>query len=140
MAEVDWWTVLAELDRRRAQVLSSGDPAGITSYAVPGSTAHRSDEAMLADLAARAVRPEGLSSRVLAIEDVTVSDVGVRIQMVDLRSAYRLLDVNSGEVTQRVEPAGATRWLLTVLPSSPALADGVEGDPGWRVQSVWLSD
>ena len=129
----DWWDVLAVLDARRSQVLMAGDKRGMVGYTMPGSPAWLGDEAMLADLEARGVRPVGLASRILAIEAVSEVDVGVELQVVDLRSGYDLVAETTGESVGRVEPAGAARWTITLAPVEPV--DAV-GDPGWWVVSV----
>lgn len=151
----DWWHVFERLDRRRVDVLAEGDSRRLGEYAVPGSSAHHADAQLLADLAARGVHPEGLSSRILAIEDVTAEGSRVRARIVDLRSGYRLVDVASGKVVERVARAGARRWevILEALAdpddvrSSPGAADADRvGTPDdqpvlpWRVVSVQLSD
>ena len=113
----------------------SGTEQGMADYAQPGSPAWLADEAMLADLAARGVRPAGLASRILAIEAVSEVAVGVELQVVDLRSGYDLLEESTGDLVGRVEPAGATRWTITLAPREPATDMGEalsmqEGDPG----------
>jgi hypothetical protein len=142
----DWWEVLAVLDARRAGVLVSGDESGLSGYAAPGSPAWLTDEAMLADLESKGVRPAGLESRILAIEVVSEVDVGVALQVVDLRSGYDLVEESTGESMGYVEPAGATRWTITLAPLELADDGGAglpeaspapgEPDPGWRVVSV----
>ena len=144
--EPDWWEVLAVLDARRAEVLVSGDESGLSGYAAPGSPAWLTDEAMLANLESQGVRPAGLESRILAIEVVSEVDVGVALQVVDLRSGYDLVEESTGESVGYVEPAGATRWTITLAPLDlaqdvgPGLPEASptpgEPDPGWRVVSV----
>ena len=129
----------------------TGDESGLSGYAAPGSPAWLTDEAMLADLESRGVRPAGLESRILAIEVISEVDVGVALQVVDLRSGYDLIEESTGKSAGYVEPAGATRWTITLAPLELApleLADDVgaglpepspppgEPDPGWRVVSV----
>ncbi len=162
---VDWWSVVAELDARRSEALETADPAGLAGYAQPGSAAWRADEALIADLAARGLRPLGLRAAVMAIERAEVAGSEVRLQVVDQRSAYDLIDVD-GSVHSRVEAAGPARWSIVLAPvqpregeapgaSDPAVAPGTDADaepdperagvepevavdPGWRVVSVEL--
>lgn len=162
--EPDWWDVLAELDRRRAVALAETDVALLRDYAQPRSPAWESDEALILDLSARGLRPEGLTARVLAIEGVDLDGARATVQAVDKRSGYTLVD-EEGEVVQVVEPSLASRWLITLekAGSDGAALDGAgadkqpstEGagrdptdrgtgseaaapasDPGWRVVEV----
>ena len=127
----DWWAVLAELDRRRAQALTALDPDLLAAYAHPGSAAWSADATVVADLRERGLHPEGLTSRVLAVERSERQGEQVRVQVVDQRSAYALVD-DRGSVVQSVPEAGLTRWTVT-LAQEPA-------DPlGWRVVDVTAS-
>lgn len=148
----DWWAVLAELDRRRVHALSAANTALLSSFAQPGSPAWEEDATLLADLSARGVHPQGLSSRVLAVERVDRDGPVSRLQVVDQRTGYSM--VNSlGEVVQRVEAAGPRRWAVTLsrmapvgtgpapgagmVPESSAPPSPSSGpDPGWRVTRV----
>ncbi len=125
----DWWAVMAELDERRSEVLASGDPGGLGRYAQPGSPAWRADQALLDELAAQDLRPAGLTSEVMAIERAELTGSEVRLQIVDARSAYELVDTE-GTVVSQVDPAGPARWsvVLASVDSGP--------EPGWRVVSV----
>jgi len=124
----DWWEVLAELDRRRAQALTALDTDRIEDYAQPGSAAWQSDTALVADLRARGLRPQGLTSRVLAVERAESSGSQAQVQVVDQRSAYTLVDAQ-GSVVESVPEAALTRWSVT-------LAEDPGGPPGWRVVDV----
>jgi phospholipase C len=86
---------------------------------------------VVADLRERGLHPEGLTSRVLAVERSEWQGEQVRVQVVDQRSAYALVD-DRGSVVQSVPEAGLTRWTVT-LAQEPA-------DPlGWRVVDVTAS-
>jgi hypothetical protein len=124
----DWWAVLAELDRRRGRALSALDSDLIAHYALRGSAAWESDAALLADLRARGLRPQGLTSRVVAVERSEGSGDRVRVQVVDQRSAYTLVDAQ-GAVVESVPEAGLTRWWVTLTRDAGA-------DPQWRVADV----
>lgn len=147
--EPDWWSVLAELDRRRAMALAATDPAMLGDYAQLGSPAWESDEALVSDLSARGLQPEGLTTHVLAIERVDRDGAEVAIWAVDRRSGYTLLD-DEGEMVQAVEPGLPSRWAITLAQVAPDGAAGAGGDPadrgerpvahgsdpGWRVVRV----
>ena len=124
----DWWAVLAELDQRRGRALSALDSDLIKDYAQPGSAAWDSDAALLADLRARGLRPQGLNSRVVAVERSEGSGGRVQVQVVDQRSAYTLVDAR-GAVVESVPEAGLTRWWVTLIRHAG-------GDPEWRVADV----
>ncbi|MDH3957946.1 MAG: hypothetical protein OEU98_00565, partial [Actinomycetota bacterium] len=111
--EPDWWSVLAELDRRRALALAATDPALLGDYAQLGSPALESDEALVSDLAARGLRPEGLTTHVLAVERVDRAGPEVTIWAVDRRSGYALVD-DAGEVVHAVDPGLPSRWAITL--------------------------
>lgn len=128
----DWWAVLAELDERRTDALTSGDASAITAYAVAGSPAAAEDRRLLADLAQRGLRPRGLSSQVLAIESERDVSDGVRLQVVDRRSGYELVAAATGSTVHRVAAAPDTRWAITLARS----IDAGPQDPRWRVASV----
>jgi hypothetical protein len=124
----DWWEVLAELDRRRARALTALDPGLVAGYARPESAAWSADTELVADLRARGQRPQGLVSRVLAVERAELRGGQARVQIVDQRSAYSLVDAH-GEVVESVPAAGHTRWSVTLAPEPT--------DPaGWRVVDV----
>jgi hypothetical protein len=108
--------------------LSALDPDLVADYARPGSAAWSADIGLVADLQERGLRPQGLSSRVLAVERADLGGGAARVQVVDQRSAYALVDAH-GEVVERVPAAGLTRWSVTVAaqPSDPV---------GWRVVDV----
>lgn len=122
--EPDWWSVLAELDRRRAMALAATDPALLGEYAQLGSPAWESDEALVSDLSARGLQPEGLTTHVLAIERVDRDGAEVAIWAVDRRSGYTLLD-DAGEMVQAVEPGLPSRWAITLAQVAP---DGATPD------------
>ncbi len=135
--EPDWWSVLAELDRRRAVALAATDPALLGDYAQPGTPAWESDEALVADLSARGLHPDGLTTHVLAIERVDRDGPEVTIWAVDRRSGYALVD-DAGETVQAVDPGLASRWAITLArvaadgatPDEAAPDAAGPGDPG----------
>jgi hypothetical protein len=127
----DWWGVLAELDRRRVRALVAVDPALLPTYADPESSAWRQDSALIAELAASGLRPEGLESALVSIERVEADGDHARVQIVDRRGPYSLVDAG-GAVDQQVERAGLTRWVVTLRNVGPSPAP----DAGWRVAEV----
>ena len=82
----------------------------------------------MSDLQERGLRPQGLTSRVLAVERSERQGERARVQVVDQRSAYSLVDAQ-GSVVERVPQAGLTRWWVT-------LSRDVGDDPQWRVADV----
>ncbi len=124
----DWWQVLAELDRRRARALTALDPDLLADYAQSGSPAWSADAALVSDLRERGLRPQGLTSRVLAVERSERQGGRAKVQVVDQRSAYTLVDAQ-GSVVELVPQAGLTRWWVTLV-----LDAG--DDLGWRVADV----
>lgn len=127
----DWWAVLVELDRRRVRALAEVDPALLSRYADPESSAWRQDSALIADLAANGLRPYGLESALVAVERVQADGDHAQVQIVDRRGAYSLVDAG-GVVVQQVERAGLARWVVTLRRADPSPAP----DPGWRVVEV----
>lgn len=123
----DWWAVLAELDMRRSTALAAVDLDSLAEHALPGSPAWDADAALLADLQEQGLRPEGLTSRVLAVERVERQGVRAQVQIVDQRSAYTLVDA-LGEVVDRVEAAPRATWSVSLQQR--------EADRGWRIVEV----
>jgi hypothetical protein len=129
----DWWAILGDLDARRASILAERDLAGLGDIAVPGSPAWRADAAVIGDLLARDLRPEGLSTQVVAVEDVALGAGEARVVLVDDRAGYRLLDA-SGTVVQEVDSPGRRRWLVVL-----ARQGADTGAQGWRISRVEAS-
>lgn len=134
LGSVDWWSVLAELDRRRADALQHGDPSGLEGYAVPDSPAWRGDAALVASLSDAGAHPVGLGAAVLAIEDVIGCGSDACLVVVDQRSAYAIVDAQGGTV-ESVPAAAARRWRITLASMAPGEGIG-PADPGWRVRQV----
>ena len=128
--EPDWWTVMAELDRRRTLALGEVDAGLLSSYAVPGSPAWEADSSLLADLSGRGLRPQALTSTIVAIERVDRQGTEALARVVDRRSSYSLVD-SSGAVAQVVPASGPVRWEVTLR-----RGEARDGDPGWRVAGV----
>ena len=123
----NWWAVLAELDTRRSAALAALDLDSLAEHALPGSPAWDADAALLADLQEQGLRPDGLTSRVLAVERVERQGVRAQVQIVDQRSAYALVDAR-GEVVDRVEAAPRATWSVSLQQR--------EADRGWRIVEV----
>ena len=124
----DWWAVLAELDRRRVLALAALDSELLAEYAQPGSAMWSADAALVADLRGRGVRPKGLTSPVVAVERFESQGGQARVQMVDRRSAYALVD-DRGSVVESVPEAALSRWSVTLVRDA-------QGAAGWRVVEV----
>lgn len=101
------------LTERRAAVISAGDVAALTSVEVLGSRAHAADAAILADLAARGLRIDGLSVEVAGVELVSAADTQVRVAVTSVTSGYRQLRADG--TTETAVPAGGQRTVVLVL-------------------------
>lgn len=128
---VDWWAVLAVLDERRADALRQGDPAALGAYAVPGSPAWEVDADLLSRLGVAGLRPEGLRTQLIAIEQAGGCDGSACVVLVDRRGPYALVDAQ-GAAVEQVPAADSQRWRLTLDPV--AVVDA--SDPGWRLREV----
>lgn len=132
---VDWWGVLAELDRRRADALAARDPFAVAGYAREGSPAWQADIETIARLTDGGVAPVGMRTRVVAIEQAEASPEyleggAARLVLVDERSAYDLVDP-MGERVREVPGTDPRRWQVELAHvASPA------PDPGWRLTQV----
>ena len=134
---VDWWGVLAELDAQRSAALESLDLSVLDAYAVVDSPAWQADAALVTDLQQRELRPAGLSTQLIAIEEVSPIDAQgdssagtVELVIVDRREEYTLVDP-AGDTVQTVPAADSRRWRMVVQPGG----DPDDG-PGWLVRSV----
>lgn len=127
---VDWWTVIEELDARRGAALAATDVEALDGYLMAGSSAWQADAALITDLQERAVRPVGLRTQLVAIEDVAAAATAVEVVLVDQRSAYTLEDAK-GQAVQTIDASGSRRWRMTLERS-----DHSPPDPGWRVAAV----
>jgi hypothetical protein len=125
----DWMRILAELDARRGRALTEVDPALLPTYAQLGSTAWEQDAALLANLVRRGLRPQGLASRVLAVQTIDHAGPQAQLQVVDERAGYSMVDAR-GAVVQQVESAGPRRWTVTLVHLDPAATDPDPADPG----------
>ena len=133
--DVDWWSVLGELDVRRSAAIESLDLAALDAYALVDSPAWQADAALIADLQQRELRPAGLSTQVIAIEEATPIDAegsgvaaAVQLVIVDRREAYSLVDP-AGDTVQAVPPAESRRWRMVLQP-------GEDDGAGWLVRSA----
>ena len=120
-----------ELDRRRVRAFAEVDAALLPGYAEPESPAWRQDSALIGDLAASGLRPDGLESALVAVEEAEVDGDHAQVQIVDRRAAYSLVDAG-GVVVQQVERAGLVRWVITLSRVDPSS----DPDAGWRVAEV----
>ena len=129
--------MLAELDARRGTALAGPDLAGLASFAQEGSAAWQADVDVIEQLRERGLRPVGLATKLVAIEDVSEPEPqaegaqgAVAVTLVDKRSEYQLVD-GDGQTVQTVPASGRKRWRTTLVRvEEPA------PDPGWRVSSV----
>ena len=76
------------------------------------------------------MRPQALTSTIVAIERVDRQGTEALARVVDRRSSYSLVD-SSGAVAQVVPASGPVRWEVTLR-----RGEARDGDPGWRVVGV----
>ncbi len=127
--EPDWWALLAELDAARTAALVARDPGAVAGYAVPDSAAWRADTDLIAELRRLALAPQGLATRLVAVEEVRRESGGAAVvTLVDQRSAYGLLDPQGRTVAQ-VPASGSRRWQVDLV--GPAA-----GSDRWRIREV----
>ena len=127
--ERDWWALLAELDAARTAALVARDPGAVAGYAVPDSAAWRADTDLISELRRLALAPQGLATRLVAVEEVRHESGGAAtVTLVDQRSAYGLLDPQGRTVAQ-VPASGSRRWQVDLV--GPAA-----GSDRWRIREV----
>ena len=97
----------------RADVMSTGDAGALATVEVLGSPAHTADAAILADLAARGLRVEGLSVTVAGAELVTTEGAQARVAVTSATSGYRLLRADG--TTESTVAAGGQRTVVLQL-------------------------
>ncbi|HEX5332705.1 MAG TPA: protein kinase [Cellulomonas sp.] len=108
------------LTELRADVISAGDAGALASVEVLGSPAHTADAAILADLAARGLRIEGLSVAVTGVELVATAGTQAKVAVTSATSGYRLLRADG--TTESTVPAGRQRTVVLQLePASDGL-------------------
>lgn len=129
VASTDWWSVMAELDARRGDALSSADAASLADYTVADSPAWAADAALVDQLTERGLRPEGLRHTLIGIESVAAVSAGsAEVVLVDQRSSYALVDAE-GQPVQQVEAGPERRWRISVR-----AVEAQAPDPGWRIE------
>ena len=101
------------LTELRARLISAGDAVALTSVEVLGSPASTADAAILADLATRGLRIEGLSVEVDRAELVSAAGSAVTVAVTSASSGYRLLRADG--TTESTVPAGGQRTVVLVL-------------------------
>jgi len=109
----------------RAEAISAGDAAALTSVEPSGSRAHAADAAILADLAGRGLHVEGLAVEVTAVELVSAAEPRSEVAVTSTTSGYRLVRAD-GTIDSTV-PAGRQRTVVLVLERT---------DDGLRVTDV----
>ena len=101
------------LTELRARLISAGDEGELTSVEVLGSPARTADAAILADLATRGLRIEGLSVEVTGVELVSAAGSPVKVAVTSASTGYRLL--RGDGTTESTVPAGGQRTVVLVL-------------------------
>lgn len=127
-ADVDWAAVLVELDAARAAAFAAVDPLLLGDVDVDDSPALRRDAATLDALGAAGLHAEGLSTVVVAVRAVGGAGEQVRLQVVDERSAYHLVD-DKGRVVETRPAAGRAGWRVD-------LQRWPDAGVGWRIVDV----
>lgn len=112
-ASADPVAAARHLTELRAAVISAGDAAALTSVELLDSRAHAADAAILADLAARGLRIDGLSVEVAGVELVSAADTQVRVAVTSVTSGYRQLRADG--TVEAAMPAGGQRTVVLVL-------------------------
>jgi hypothetical protein len=124
----DWTAVLAALDDVRAAAFARADTAMLANVYLNGSTAARSDAAVIASLRHSALHADGFVLKVLQVtpqQPVSVSD-RVRLLVVDERPAFRWLDA-SGRLIGTQPARGPAQWSIELVRGGAA---------GWLVADV----
>jgi hypothetical protein len=112
-ASADPVVAARRLTELRAAVIAAGDAGALASVEVIGSRAYTADAAILADLAARGLRIDGLSVEVTSIELVSAADAQARVAVTSATSGYRQLRPDG--TTESTVPAGGPRTVVLVL-------------------------
>jgi hypothetical protein len=112
-ASADPVVAARRLTELRAAVISSGDVAALTSVEVLDSRANAADATILADLAARGLRIDGLSVEVTGVELVSAADAHVRVAVTSATSGYQQLRADG--TAETTVPAGGQRTVMLVL-------------------------
>ena len=112
-ASADPVVAARRLTELRAEVIAAGDAGALASVEVIGSRAYTADAAILADLAARGLRIDGLSVEVTGIELVSAADAQARVAVTSATSGYRQLRPDG--TTESTVPAGGPRTVVLVL-------------------------
>ena len=132
---VDWWSVLAELDRARASALAARAVSALDEYAASGSPAWDQDAGLIGDLEARGLAPVGLTTHLVGIERAPeeadrAPGAVVELVIVDERSDYSLVD-DAGAVVEEVPASGLRRWRVRLAGSASP-----DGGFRWLLQAV----
>ena len=123
---VDWAGLLTELDDRREEAFTQGDPAALTDVDAPGSAVLASDTAALKALSAAAVRASGFRQVLRSVRPLSVAASHVVLLVVDERPAYTLVRAADGSVVADRPARAAQTWRVEL----------VLGDAGWQFAGV----
>jgi hypothetical protein len=123
---VDWTSLLAYLDSRRAEAFASGDVDALSDVDAPGSAVLAGDLAALRQLAAAGVNASGFRQVLHSVRPLTVSTARVVLLVVDERPAYELVRAGDGTTVANRRARAAQTWQVEL----------VLGSAGWQVASV----
>jgi Protein kinase domain len=122
---VQWRSVLAALDARRASAFAAVSPERLAVVYAVGSPALRRDRARLSELAAAGLHVERLRIRPRSVRVLTRSPTRVVLSVVDALDPYDVRSARGALVSARPGRAAAT-WRVTLVRAGGA----------WRVYDV----
>ncbi len=124
----DWLALVTELDTARAHALSAADPALLDGVYTASSPQRSADTAVVADLAAKGLRVQDGTHRIISAGIVPPDGSGsatVRVAVVDSMPAYPIVDAEGDPVGQTAARSEERRILV--------LASTAQG---YRIESI----
>jgi hypothetical protein len=121
-----WVGVLRGLDAVRSGAFARADGRALQHVYTAGSPAFRRDRAQLRRMTRAGLRAAGLRLQTRAVTELQRSAEQVRLRVVDVLPAYRLVGADGSVVAQRSGRGEAT-WTVTLRPA---------GDGRWRIYDV----
>jgi hypothetical protein len=121
----DWAAVLDRLDRARAEAFARGDANALDLVYAPGSRLLAADRAAIARLSAAGQRARGVRHTTHAVTVTSYGAASAVLQVVDVLSAYELVD-RTGRVVQRTAPRAEATFVVRL----------VQAAGGWRLAEV----
>lgn len=121
-----WVGVLRGLDAVRSGAFARADGRALHRVYTAGSPALRRDRAQLRRMTRAGLRAAGLRLQTRAVTELERSAEQVRLRVVDVLPAYRLVGADGSVVAQR-RGRGEATWTVTLRPA---------GDGSWRIYDV----